>query len=175
MVQKDPRELRNGDNLQTIFVGGAIKYYKIVKMDDVFLKDRHAALVADGTESYANVTNLDPPIDQFYYLWSVEIDGNIRLLLKQPAATNRWGTNRSPTGGWLFDISSPVTSDRRIELWCAENYPPAVQLENHTNVTCDRPILWWIGRRFSIKEMSVDDPEIKAGKYTPIQIGGLAE
>jgi hypothetical protein len=176
---KDPMELRNGDNLQAIFVGGSIKYFKIRKMDNIFYKDRHAALAADGTESYANVTNLDPPIDQLYYIFSAEIDGNFRLLLKQPAATNRWGTNRSPTGGHLFDISSPVTSDRKIEVWCSENYPPAVQIENHVNVTLDRPIIWWIGKRFSLVEIphtqSKPDPEISAGKFTPIQIGGIAE
>ena len=96
------------------------------------------------------------------------IDGNVRLLLKQPAATNRWGTNRSPQGGILFDISSPVTSNRKIEMWCSENYPPSVQLENATNVTIT-PVLWWIGRRFSVEEIP------KPAVYTTIQIGGIAE
>ena len=168
-MTKDPRELRNGDNLEVVFVGGSIKYYRIRKLDDVFYKDRHAALTRGSTESYANVVNLDPPIDQLYFLFSVELDGNFRMLLKQPAATNRWGTNRSPTGGWLFDLSSPVTSNRNIELWCAENYPPAVQLENYSNVTLTRPILWWIGKKFSVEEIS------KPPTYTTIQIGGLAE
>ncbi|MHA1852561.1 MAG: hypothetical protein ACTSUF_03530 [Candidatus Heimdallarchaeaceae archaeon] len=170
MPQKDPRELRNGDNLEVVFVGGAVKYYQILKIDDIFYKDRHDALSSGGTESFTNVTALDPPIDQFYYFYSAEIDGNFRLLLKQPAATNRWGTNRSPQGGWLFDISSPVTSNRKIEIWCSENYPPAVQLENHTNVTIDRPIIWWIGRRFSVRKL-----DTKPANYTTIQIGGVAE
>jgi len=174
-MQKDPRELRNGDNLEVIFVGGSVKYFRIRKLDDIFYRDRHAALASLGTESFANVVNLDPPIDQLYCLYSAEIDGNFRMLLKQPAATNRWGTNRSPQGGWLFDLNSPVTSNKKIEIWCSENYPPAIQLENYSNVTLNRPIIWWIGKRFSVVEISKDNPEIKAGKYTPIQVGGLAE
>jgi len=174
---KDPRELRNGDNLEVVFVGGMVNYYQIIKIDDIFYKDRHAALAANGTESFTNITALDPPIDQLYFLYSVEIDGNFRLLLKQPAATNRWGTNRSPQGGYLFDISSPVTSNRHIELWCSENYPPAVQLENYTNVTLNRPILWWIGKRFSIRRMgSKGQPGFTPpANYTSVQVGGVAE
>ena len=168
-------ELRNGDNLQTVFVGGTIKYYRILKMDDLFYKDRHAELAADGTESFANVVNLDPPIDQLYYLYRAEIDGNFRMLLKHPAATNRWGTNRSPQGGWVFDITSPISSGKKIELWCSENYPPSIQLENHTNVALDRPIVWWTGRRYSVREISPEEPDVKAGRYTPVQIGGIAE
>lgn len=167
---KDPRELRNGDFLKVLFVGGTIKDYQIIRIDDIFYKDRHDSLASNGTESYTNVTNLDPPIDQLYYFYSLEIDGNVRLLLKQPAATNRWGTNLSPQGGILFDISSPVTSNRHIEIWCSENYPPSIQLENHTNVTVDRPILWWIGKRFTVREHSPPP-----ANYTSIQIGGVAE
>lgn len=169
--QKDPMELRNGDNLEVVFVGGMIKYFKVKKIDDVFLKDKHDELESGETESYTNIVNLDPPIDQLYYLFSVEIDGNMRLQLKQPAATNRWGTNRSPEGGYLFDLSSPVTSNRRIEVWCSENYPPAIQLINNTNVTIDRPILWWIGKRFSVIEI----PKAEAPQYTTVQVGGIAE
>jgi len=167
-MQKMPRELRNGDNLECIFVGGSVKYFKIKKIDDIFYLDRHSSLAPGGTESFANVVNLDPPIDQLYFFFSVEIDGNVRLLLKQPAATNRWGTNRSPQGGILFDICSPVTSNRKIELWCSENYPPAVQLENDTNVAII-PVLWWIGMRFSVEEIKKPD------SYTTVQIGGVAE
>lgn len=166
--QKDPRELRPGDNLEVVTVGGLKQYYRIKKTDDVFYRDEHSALAAAATESYANVVNLDPPRDQIYLLFSVEIDGNVRLLIKQPPATNRWGTNRSPQGGILFDISSPVTSNRKIELWCLENYPPAVQLENGTNVSVT-PVLWWIGRRFSIEEMQ------KPAVFTTVQVGGIAE
>jgi len=174
---KHPRELRNGDYLEVIFVGGEVIYYQILKMDDIFYKDRHAALAADGTESYANVVNLDPPIDQLYYLFSAEVDGNFRLLLKHPAATNRWGTNRSPQGGWLFDISSPVTSNKSIEIWCSENYPPAVQLENHVNVTLNRPIIWWIGKRFSVRRLgSRGQPGFTPPpNWTTVQVGGVAE
>ena len=174
---KDPRELRNGDFVEAVFVGGSVKYYQILKWDDIFYKDRHAALAADDTESFANVTALDPPIDQFYYFYSAEIDGNFRMLLKQPAATNRWGTNRSPQGGWLFDLSSPLTSNRNISIWCSENYPPAVQLENYTNVELNRPIIWWIGMRFSVRylgsrgQAGFEPPK----NYTPIQVGGVAE
>ena len=167
---KDSRELRNGDFLEAVFVGGTVQYYQVLKIDDIFYQDRHAALTRGSTESYTNITALDPPIDQFYYFFSVEIDGNVQLYLKQPAATNRWGTNRSPQGGMLFDISSPVTSNRNIEIWCSENYPPSIQLINNTNVTVTVPVLWWIGKRFSIRKITT-----KPVNYTTVQIGGVAE
>ena len=167
---KDPRELRNGDYLEVVYVGGTKQYYQILKIDDIFYKDRHDSLASGATESFTNIVALDPPIDQLYYFFSVEIDGNVRLMLKQPAATNRWGTNRSPQGGILFDISSPVTSNRHIEIWCSENYPPAIQLENHINITIDHIILWWIGKRFSVRRLASAPPN-----YTPVQVGGIAE
>jgi len=169
MPGTNPRDLRNGDYLEVVFVGGQVRYYQITRIDDIFYKDRHTTLASLGTESYTNIVNLDPPIDQFYYFYSVEIDGNVHLLLKQPAATNRWGTNRSPQGGILFDISSPVTSNRNIEVWCSENYPPAIQLENHVDVSVT-PVLWWIGKRFAVRQLPA-----KPANYTPIQVGGVAE
>ena len=168
-MEKGVRELRNGDFLEVIFIGGTKQYFQIRKLDDVFYKDTHDSLASGSTESYTNIVNLDPPIDQLYCFFSVEIDGNVRLQLKHPAATNRWGTNRSPEGGYLFDLSSPVTSNRNIELWCSHAYPPSIQLINNTNVAII-PILWWIGKRFSVINVTQTPSQ-----YTRVQVGGVAE
>lgn len=171
---KAPQELRNGDYLRTIFVGGGSTYHQIIKVDDIFYKDVHTSLAAEGTESFTNITNLDPPIDQLYYLYGVMIDGNVKILLKQPAATNRWGTNRSPQGGILNDRLSPLTSPKMFEMWCSENYPPAIQVENDINVAVI-PILWWIGKRFSVRKVQGTPDDPVPTNYTIVQIGGVAE
>jgi hypothetical protein len=167
---RDPRELRNGDFLNVLFIGGQRKYYQIIRVDDIFYHDEHTALASGGTEAFTNINALDPPIDMFHYFYNIMICGNVQLSLKLPASTNRWGTNRSPAGGILNDTLSPMTTGKFIELWCSENYPPAIQLINSTNVTIT-PVLWWIGKRFSIREVK----DSVASVSTAIQIGGIAE
>ena len=165
---KNSNELVIGDNLEVVFIGGSKKYYEIRAMDSIFLRDEHALIHSDAQEAFANVVNLNPPVDQFYWIFGVEIDGNVVLQIKQPAATNRWGTNRSPQGGYLFDLTSPVTSPRSVDIWIAEDYPPATRLVNDTNVDIT-PVLWWIGTRFAVNEIS------KPTLYTTVKIGGIPE
>ena len=164
-----PEDLRIGDNLSVIYVGGEKKHYKVTGIDEVFLKDVHAPLATATTESYTNITYLDPPTGQLIWIGGIEMDGNVELQIKQPAATNRWGTNKSPTGGYLLDIQSPITDARKIDLWIAKDYMPAVQLVNNTPVTIN-PILWWIGRRFSVIEQAKEPVPT-----TLVKIGGLAD
>lgn len=161
-------DLRIGDNLLVKFIGGEQKFFTVTGIDDVFYRDAHSALAAAGTESYAEITNLDPPSGQLYYFYKIETDCNVKIYLKQPAATNRWGTEKSPEGGLLFSTATPILAGRSIDIWIAEDYPPNVQIVNSTNVSIT-PILWWIGKKFSVKEVS------KPAVYTVIKIGGLAE
>lgn len=165
---KDPMELVVGDNLEVVYIGGTKKYYRIRAIDNMFLRDEHSAITTGSHQNYTAVTNLNPPVDQLYWIFGIEIDHNVVLSLKQPAATNRWGTNRSPTGGYLFDLSSPVTSPKKIDLWIAEDYQPSVRLANDTNISIT-PVLWWIGLRFAVSEI------IPPTTYTTVKIGGIPE
>jgi len=163
-----PEELEVGDNLEAIFIGGEKKYYSITAIDDIFYRDAHSALAAGSTESYSEISNLDPPTGQLYWIGKIETECNIQIQLKQPAATNRWGTNKAPEGGSLASDSAPILTGRPINLWIAEDYPPSVQIKNNTNVSIT-PVLWWIGKRFAIKEIS------KPSIYKTIKIGGISE
>lgn len=160
---KQPEELVVGDTLSVVYIGGARKYLKITGIDDIFYRDRHTPLAMDSTESFAAITALNPPIDQIYWIYEIETDGNVRVLLKQPAATNRWGTNTAPQGGMIFDFFAP-----KCDIWIAEDYPPNIQIVNNSCVTIT-PVLWWIGRRFAVKEVE------KPAAYTTVKIGGLPE
>ena len=165
-----PRDLVIGDNLEVHYVGGTVKYYKITGIDDIFYEDAHATAVdAGGMESYAEISNLNPPEGQLYYFDGVEVDGNVKVRLKQPAATSRLGTMKSPEGGLLRMITSGVGGPRQVNLWVVKDYPPNVQLENFTDVSCT-VTLYWIGLRFSIVPM-ISKPQL----YTPVRIGGIAE
>lgn len=169
MARKKPDELYVGDNLEVILIGGEKKYYQITGVDNLLYRNAHSALAADGTESHAEVSEMDPPDGQIYWVKHIEVDGNVKVSLKQPAATNRWGTNQSPEGGMITQTSSPVTGARDLDMWILKNYPPNVQLVNGTNVSITA-ILWWIGRTFSIMPLAA-----KPAEYTKIKIGGLAE
>ena len=161
---KSPEELVVGDVLEVVYIGGARKYLQITGMDDILYRDKHDALATDSTESFAAVTALNPPIDQIYWIYEIETDGNVRVLLKQPAATNRWGTNTSPQGGMIWDLFAP-----KIDIWIAEDYPPNIQIINSTDVTIT-PVLFWIGKRFAVKEFQGTPPA-----RTTVKIGGLPE
>lgn len=158
--------LRVGDNVGIREVGGAItRYFKVINRDTIFLVDTHAALATGSTEDYTEYTNLNPPIDQLFQIYKLELaEGNVDVYLKQPAATNRWGTNRSPTGGYLDDEHDTAL----VDIWMTEDYPPAVKLVNNTDVTVTPKLRWW-GWKYLLESL----PQ-KPTTFTPINIGGLA-
>lgn len=168
------KRLRIGDNLKVIYVGGEVKWFTITSLDDIFYRDAHDALTAASTESYAEVSNLDPPTGQLYYFYKIETECNVKIYLKQPAATNRLGTNKSPEGGLISDIGGLPLTGREVDIWVAEDYPPNVQIVNSSNVSIT-PILWWIGKRFGVIEKypMADGPPFPV--YTTVRIGGISE
>jgi len=163
-------DLRIGDNLKVVYVGGEEKFFTITALDDIFYRDAHSTLPAGETETYAEISDLDPPTGQLYFIYKIETESNVKIYLKQPAATNRWGTNKAPEGGLLIDLTATILNGRRVNIWIAEDYPPNVQIVNDTNVTIT-PVLWWKGRRFGVKEIT----EEEAKPYTPVRIGGIVE
>jgi len=160
-------ELEIGDNLKVINVGGQVKYYTITAVDEIFYRDEHSSLSAQSEEDYSEVTALDPPEDQIYCITTIETNSNIKIYVKQPAATNRFGTNRSPEGGMLIDLTSSLMNARKVNIWISANNPPAVKVVNPTNVTIT-PVIWWIGRRFAVRELE-KKPEV----YKTVRIGGI--
>ena len=169
VLRGKPDEFVVGDYLKVHFIGGEVKYYQITAIDNIFYRDAHSSLSAGSTETYANITNLDPPSDQLYWINRISINANVSVFIKQPSATNRFGTNTSPEGGFLTDVSSPVSDEEPVDIWIAEDYPPSVQIVNDTNVSIT-PVLWWIGKRFAVKELREEPPE-----YYVIKIGGIGE
>ena len=156
---------RIGDNV-SIKNGEAISYYVVTHKDSIFYVQTHSAISAGATQSYAEITNLDPPKYQLYQLKNLRlVRGNVKVYLKQPASTNRFGTNRSPDGGYLTDEYDEMD----INLFIIEDYPPNVQIINNTLATIT-PILRWIGYRYQIKEL-----DKKPEKFAQVGIGGLAD
>ena len=167
--------LRVGDNIAIREVGGdSIRYFKILNRDTIFLVDSHSALAASGTEDYTEYTNLDPPIDQLYQIYKIELaEGNVDVFIKQPAVTNSWGTNRSPTGGFLDDEHDTAI----VNIWITEDYPPATKLVNNTNVSVTAKIRWW-GWKYLLKKLVLKKDgageDIPPQTFTPINVGGIA-
>ena len=89
-----------GDNI-AMKIGGTRKFYTITNRDNLFYLEEEEAVAASSTNTYSEITNLNPPHGQLYQVYKIWIDGNVYLYVKQPAATNRWGTQRSPEGGFL--------------------------------------------------------------------------
>ena len=168
-MAKKPQELDLGDNLEVTLVGGSKKYFEVTGTDFIYYRDTKDAVAASATQAYAEIANLDPPNGQIYFLEGVEIDGNINLYIKQPAATNRLGTNKSPEGGMLVQSVSGNAGSRPIDLWVTRDYAPNVQLINNTDISITA-VLTWVGRRFSVKEVKG-----KPQAYTAIKIGGISE
>lgn len=162
-------DLRVEDYLKVIYIGGEAKYFQIKSMDDIFYRDAHDAISAGGTESYAEVTNMDPPVGQLYWVYKIETRHNVKIYVKQPAATNRLGTNKAPEGGILTGESVALVDGREVDFWIAEDYPPNVQLVNGTHISIT-PVLWWVGKRFGVVEAK-ETPKT----YFTVRIGGIAE
>ncbi len=143
-----------------------LNYFKILNRDTLFYPDAHSALASGSTETYAEVTNLNPPQDQIYQFTKIELDGNVKVYLKQPAATNRWGTQKSPAGGYLTDTISPVGAGEQLNVWVLKDYVPNIQLVNSTNVSIT-PNLFWYGWRYQVQKMEKAPP-----MYTLVVAGG---
>ncbi len=166
-----------GDNV-ALRIGGTIKFYKVTNRDTIFYLEEADEIAADSTASYSEVTNLNPPHGQLYSIVKLWIDGNIKLFLKQPAATNRWGTQRSPAGGLLNDRISGLKGGLYLNLWFSIDNPPSVQLVNEQPVAIT-PKIWYIGWRYSIEEVPGTPEYFTNGKpqfpYTQVTITGLAQ
>lgn len=161
-----PQGLSIGDCVAVRLPGGEVKYYQILLRDRIFYKDAHSALAAAGTESYTEVSNLDPPSGQLYQFYRIKVDGNVRVYLKQPASTNRFGTNKSPEQYLVDDF---LINGQVVNIWVLEDYPPNVQLVNGTGVSITAT-LWWIGWRYAIKDLSA-----RPAVFSWINIGGITE
>ena len=157
-----------GDNI-AIKIGATLKFYRVTNRDTIFYLDEHAAIAAATTDTYSEVTDLNPPHGQLYQIYKIWIDGNVLLYLKQPAATNRWGTQRSPEGGFLNDRTSGVKGGMMTNLFFTIDNPPSIQLVNDQNVSIS-PKIWYIGWRYAIEEVTV-----KPAQFTEITISGLAQ
>ena len=156
------------DNI-AIRIGGTKKYYVITNRDTMFYLNEPDAVAAETTSSYAEITELNPPHGQIYQIFKCYLDGNIELSLKQPAATSRWGTQRSPTGGLLNDRTSGVKGGMYLNLWFTIDNPPSVQYVNRQPVAIT-PKLWYIGWRYAIEELPS-----KPANFTEVTITGLAQ
>ena len=156
------------DNI-CIRIGGTKKYYTVTNRDNMFYLEEPDAVAADSTASYSEVTNLNPPHGQLYQVMKIWIDGNIFLYLKQPAATNRWGTQRSPEGGFLNDRISGIKGGMYVNLFFTIDNPPSIQLKNIQPVSIT-PKIWYIGWRYAIEELS-SRPE----NFTEVSISGIAQ
>ena len=156
------------DNI-AIRIGGTIKYYTVTNRDTIFYQKQHDEIAADSTESYAEMTDLNPPHGNLYQIYKIWVDGNIKLYLKQPASTNKWGTNRSPAGGFLNDRISGVKGGMYTNLFFTIDNPPSVQLVNEQHIAIT-PKIWWIGWRYAIEELP-SRPEF----FTQVTITGIAQ
>lgn len=138
-----------GTVLAVMSPGNKRRFFRIRKRDTIFLRDLHSSLASGSTENFAEITNLDPPSSQLYQIHTMKLDGNVEVRLKQPAATNRWGTQRSPTGGFILD----KYNGELLNIWIAEDFPPNVELVNNTDVACIAA-LWWVGWRYEVEQVT---------------------
>ncbi len=157
-----------GDNI-CLRIGATLKYYNISNRDTIFLQETPGEIAADSTDSYSEVTNLNPPHGQLYSIYKIWVDGNIKLYCKQPAATNRFGTQRSPAGGFLTDHISGMKGGMYLNLNFTIDNPPSIQLVNEQNIAIT-PKIWYIGWRYAIEELPS-----KPTQFTQITISGIAQ
>ncbi len=157
-----------GDNI-ALKIGGTRKYYVVTNRDTIFYLNEPDAIAANTTDSYSELTELNPPHGQLYQIYKIWIDGNVELYLKQPAATNKWGTQRAPAGGLLNDRTSGVKGGMYTNLFFTIDNPPSVQLVNTQEISIT-PKIWYIGWRYAIEE-APSTPST----FTEITISGLAQ
>ena len=137
-----------GDNL-AVKIGDSLKFFQITNRDTImYIDDASSAISANGSESYTERTNLDPPDDQLYQIYRIECLHNVEAQLNQPASTNRWGLEKSPQGGILTDKNDHTP----LNIFILEDYPPNLQVVNGTTVSVT-PKFRWHGWRYLLKPL----------------------
>lgn len=156
-------ELEIGDHLRVIYPGGESKFYTITSVDDIFYTSTHDNISPGSIASYEEVSALNPPSDQLYWIGRIETDYNVKIYIKHPAATTRFGTSRAPQGGAIDSNAFPILEGREVNIWIAEDYPPMVQIENPTT-TVVSPKIYWIGKKFTVVEIKTPPSVFKTVK-----------
>ena len=162
------KPLRPGDIVKVLNPGGGEVFLQVTNTDKLVYEDVASAVAANTTEgSYTAVNNLNPPYDQLYHITRLEIDGNVRVRLRQPAAMQRFGVERSPDQV-LQDRDAPIGMGFPIVFWITENNQPARLLINNTE-TSITPTFWWHGWKYSVMRL----PGPVTGPFRTIAVTGL--
>lgn len=162
-----PEGLRIGDNIE-VRLGTTFKYYKIKNKDGIYYNYSGSAVAASTTSAaYTELTDLDPPVNQIYQIYSVMPDANIRTYIKQPASTNRWGTNRVPAGGYITDRDSPYSTSQYLNFWVYEDYPPNIGFTNSSNISIT-PNVRFYGWRYEMEPLAAKPPV-----FAPVTVMGI--
>ncbi|MFH8107831.1 MAG: hypothetical protein QXJ25_02295 [Candidatus Aenigmatarchaeota archaeon] len=156
-------ELEIGDHLRVIYPGGESKFYTIIGVDDIFVTTKHGPIAPASVSGFEEVTELNPPSDQLYWIGRIETEYNVKIFVKHPITTTRFGTSRSPAGGYLTSDAFSTLEGREVSLWIAEDYPPAVQIEN-PNLVPVAPSISWIGKKFIVAEIKTPPSVFKTIK-----------
>ena len=156
--------LSEGDNV-AIRVGESIKFFKLMNKDNLLLVSNLSAVTNGTTSAFTQITALNPPDDELIQVNRMElVKGNVEVLMRHPTSTNRWGTESSPTGGFMTDKCDEVPTN----LWIFEDFVPSISIVNDTNVSIT-PAVRWVGWRYLIRPLK-EQPL----NYKLVSIGGLS-
>lgn len=152
-----------GDNIKI-----RSKFYRIMGNDNLRLPISFSAVSAGTTSSDTSVVNLNPKYrEEMYQIIQIVPQYNVQIFLKQPASTLRWGTNTSPSTGFVSDRLATYDGGEVNNIFILDNEQPVVQIKNGT-LNSITPRVMFIGWKYKIEELP-SQPQI----YTELQKGGF--
>ncbi len=156
-------------------IGDTIKlrsmYYRIKAKDNLRLPVTFStAISANTTGSDTSVDELNPKFQtELYQVVQIVPKQNIKIFLKQPASTLRWGTNKSPSNAFVSDRLASYDGGEINNIFITSYQQPVVQFNNPTTISIT-PIVFFLGWKYQIEEMK----SILVGQpYTEVQYGGF--
>lgn len=128
------------------------------------------AIATTATSADTSVDVLNPKYQtELYQIVQIVPQMNVKIFLKQPASTLRWGTNTSPSTAFVSDRLASFDGGEINNIFITSYQQPVIQAQNPTTVSLT-PTIWFLGWKYMIEEL----PSLPPGQpFTEVQYGGF--
>lgn len=124
-------------------------YMEIVASDPLLIEKALDTVAAGASTEFVEINELNPPEDELIQVdKTILMKGNVKLLVKQPAGVNRFGSSRSAETGFLNDKFDTL----ELSLFILNNLTLNIKATNDTPVSIT-PVLKFLGHRYRFRKL----------------------
>lgn len=152
-----PSPIPIGYNIALVGSDGSKEFYEVISRDALRVTEEFSEIDSGEETSFSEVGKIEPSDDVIYQI-RIGVLHNVRLKLKQPAATTKWGTDSDPDGFITPDQSPFSNPEGHWEIYVPPGEQPQLNIENPSeNSVPITPEVSYEGYRYKVREISESD------------------